>query len=145
MALRTPTPVPMPDALRHYWTMWNEPDPSRIRHHLDRAVSEDFVFADPMHLHRGRDALEAGVRELRTAKPRYRFVIVSELDAQHGCYRYRWDMVAGHRTLLAGLDIAHLGDGGLLTRVDGFFGELAPAGGPESLVPEFLRPAARSG
>lgn len=140
-----PTAVPMPDALAHYWTMWNEPDPDLIRTHLDRAVSDDFVFADPMHFHRGRDALERNVRRLRADKPRYRFVIASELDLQNRCYRYRWNMMAGHRVLMRGLDIARIEENGLLGRVDGFFGEPAPTLADGSGVPELLRPPSSIG
>lgn len=132
------TPLPMPDALRHYWTMWNEPDVSRIREHLEQAVDNEFVFADPMHFHIGRDALEANVRTLRTDKPRYRFRIASELDRQNDCYRYEWHMMSKHRVLMRGLDIARLSDG-LLVRVDGFFGPLAPIATTGSGIPEQLR------
>ncbi|MEL7155506.1 MAG: nuclear transport factor 2 family protein [Actinomycetota bacterium] len=131
--------VPMPDPLIHYWTMWNEPDLDAVRRHLDAAVSTDFVFVDPRHHHIGRDALEANVRALRTDKPRYRFVIASELDGHHDCYRYEWHMTAGSRTLLQGFDVARVGTDGLLERVDGFFGALAPVAAADSLVPEFLR------
>lgn len=122
--------------------MWNEPDLDRIRPHLDRAVSPSFVFSDPRHHHVGRDALEANVRALRSDKPHYRFVIATELDEQHSCYRYRWHMMARRRVLLEGLDIALLGDDGLLIRVDGFFGPMTPTLGETegSLVPDFLRP-----
>ena len=142
MRSRSAQPAPWPEALRHYWTMWNEPDLARIRTHLDQAVSHSFVFSDPRHHHAGRDALEANVRTLRSAKPHYRFVVATELDEQHRCYRYRWHMTARGRVLLEGLDIALMGEDGLLLRVDGFFGPLTPTlteaeGG---LVPDFLRP-----
>lgn len=141
MRARTAQPAAWPEALVHYWTMWNEPDLELVRTHLDRAVSSSFVFSDPRHHHVGRDALEANVRSLRSAKPHYRFVIATELDEQHGCYRYRWHMTARGRVLLVGLDIALLDDDGLLERVDGFFGPMSPVlpateGG---LVPGFLR------
>ncbi|MGI9596891.1 MAG: nuclear transport factor 2 family protein [Acidimicrobiales bacterium] len=129
----------MPDALRNYWTMWNEPDVEAVRGHLDLAVTADFVFADPMHFHIGRDALEQNVRQLRTSKPRYRFVIASELDAQNHCYRYEWRMMAKHRVLMRGFDFAQLDDSGLLRRVDGFFGELRPVDDADSHIPDFLR------
>lgn len=137
----TARPAPWPEALIHYWTMWNEPDVDRIRSHLDCAVSETFVFSDPRHHHVGRDALETNVRSLRSDKPHYRFVVATELDEQHGCFRYRWQMVARSRVVLEGLDIALMGDDGLLQRVDGFFGRLTPALAPDDggLIPEFLR------
>lgn len=139
----TAPPVAWPESLVHYWRMWNEPDLDRIRAHLDQAVSPTFVFSDPRHHHVGRGALEENVRRLRSDKPHYRFVISTELDEQHGCYRYRWHMTARGRLLLEGLDIALLDDDGLLQRVDGFFGPMTPVLDEDdgSLVPEFLRPA----
>ena len=139
MASTRPATVAMPDCLVHYWTMWNEADVALIRQHLDRAVSADFVFADPMHFHHGRDALEDNVRTLRLDKPRYRFVIASELDRQNDCYRYEWHMLSRQRVLLQGLDIARVDETGLLSRVDGFFGPLAEADGGDSGVPAHLR------
>lgn len=142
MKSRTAQPVPWPDSLRHYWTMWNEPDLDLIRVHLDQAVSEDFIFSDPLHHHVGRDALEDNVRTLRTGKPHYRFVVATELDEQHGCYRYQWHMMAENRVLLVGLDIALLDENGLLQRVDGFFGPMTPTLSTEdgSEVPAAFRP-----
>ena len=137
----------MPPALTSYWDMWNELDVDRVRHHLDRAVAPDFVFSDPVHLHRGRDALEANVRTLRTDKPEYRFVIASELDRQHDCYRYEWHMMRRHRVLLRGFDVARVRADGLLVRVDGFFGPPIPLVDTEagSGVPARFRLASEAG
>ena len=129
----------MPAALWHYWKMWNEPDPEQIRGHLDLAVSEDVLWADPLHSHIGRDALEANARELRTTKPEYLFVIASELDVHHDRYRYEWHMKRKHRVLMRGLDIATVNDHGLISRVDGFFGPLQEPGGDQSGIPLELR------
>lgn len=132
--------LPMPDVLVHYWAMWNEPDVDRIRGHLDRAVTTEVIWVDPRHAHTGRDALEANVRSLRTDKPDYRFVIASEVDGHHDRFRYRWDMVRGHRVLLEGLDIVTIArSSGLIERVDGFFGQLLPVAGEGSGVPAALR------
>jgi len=121
--------------------MWNEPDVDLVRGHLDQAVSETFVFSDPQQHHVGREALAANVVGLRTDKPRYRFVIATELDRQHDVYRYEWRMMSGSRVLLRGLDIARLGSDGLLDRVDGFFGSLTPMLDPDagSLIPASFR------
>ena len=137
-------PVPMPDALRHYWTMWNEPDLDHVRRHLDLAVSVDFVFADPMHFHTGRDALEENVRTIRTNKPHYRFAIASELDVQNDCYRYEWHLLRKARFLMNGFDIAQINTDGQLARVDGFFGDLVPVAELDSGIPESLRTEGRT-
>lgn len=101
-------------------------------------MSEDFVFADPLHFHVGRDALEDNVRTLRSDKPAYRFRIASELDVQHDCYRYEWHMMSRHRVLMRGFDVARL-SGDQLQRVDGFFGPLLPLAATGSGIPEELR------
>lgn len=123
----------------HYWTMWNEHDVDKVRGHLDKAVSTDVVWADPLHHHVGRDALEENVRTLRTAKPEYYFVIASELDEHHNRYRYQWHMKRKHRVLMRGLDIATLSDDGLIERVDGFFGPLSEPSADASGIPAVLR------
>lgn len=140
MGRHTTTTVAMPAALVHYWTMWNEPDLDRIRTHLDAAVTPEVEWADPLHHHRGRDALEANVRTLRSTKPEYRFVIASEIDAHHDRLRYRWDMLRRHRVLVSGLDVVTLADDGLIARVDGFFGTLPDVAAENSGVPTQLHP-----
>ncbi|MFW2383195.1 MAG: hypothetical protein ACN4GZ_15695 [Acidimicrobiales bacterium] len=119
---------PLP-AFDHYWAMWNETDPGRIRSHLDRAVSEDVEFCDPLHWHFGKDALEANVRQFRSDQPDAVFVLVSGFDHHNNRYRYRWDFTRRGRTLLEGLDITTVNDDGLIMRIDGFFGDLPAAGG----------------
>ncbi|MEM7273432.1 MAG: nuclear transport factor 2 family protein [Actinomycetota bacterium] len=128
----------MPPALVHYWTMWNEPDPTRIRHHLDRAVAERVVWVDPRDTFVGRDALEANVVALRTNRPGYRFVIASAVDGHHDRLRYRWDMMRGRRVLLRGLDIVTIDRNGLVARVDGFFGDPPPIDGHGHGIPAAL-------
>lgn len=113
--------TPMPEALDHYWQMWNEPNLDRVRGHLDRAVAKGFEFADPINHHVGRDALETNVRDLRTERPDVEFVLGSAIDGHHGRYRYAWHMKQGGRVVLRGLDVATLDEDGLLLRIDGFF------------------------
>jgi hypothetical protein len=130
----------MPGALIAYWTAWNEPDVEQIRGHLGAAVTRDVEWNDPRDSFVGIDALERAIRELRTSKPEYRFVIASEIDSHHHRLRYRWDMVRGGRTLMEGLDVVKVEPrSGLIERVDGFFGQPSPVGETESGVPESLQ------
>lgn len=134
----------MPEALEHYWRMWNETDLEAIRGHLDQAVASNIAWADPLHLYLGKDSLEANVRVLRIDKPEYRFVLASEVDGHHLRYRYQWQMMRKHRVLMHGLDIVTLNPDRLIERVDGFFGTTLPLadleGEPGSGVPAFLHP-----
>lgn len=111
----------------NYWNMWNETDLTLVREQLDQAVTDDFVFCDPLHFHVGRDALEANVREFRSERKRARFEVVSGFDHHHDRYRYEWQMLLGERVVVNGLDIATVQDDGLLCRIDGFFGPIPPA------------------
>ena len=126
----------MSEALVSYWTAWNEPDLSRIRHHLQHAVTGQVEWNDPRDSFTGIDELEAAIKRLRTSKPGYVFAIVSEIDHQHDRVRYRWDMVSSGRTLMEGLDVVTLCPATkLLERVDGFFGQPTPIHHDNSGVP----------
>lgn len=116
----------MPAELVSYWAAWNENDTAKVRHHLSKAVTSDVEWTDPRDSFVGIDALEAAVHELHSAKPEYRFVVVSKIDAHHNRLRYRWDMVRNGRTLMEGLDIVTLAASGRIERVDGFFGHPTP-------------------
>jgi len=130
----------MPDALVAYWTAWNEPDLELIRGHLVGAVTDSVEWNDPRDSFDGIDALERAIRDLRTSKPDYVFVIASEIDCHHDRLRYRWDMLRSGRTLMEGLDVVTLDPrSGIIARVDGFFGHPTPINDHESGVPIRLR------
>ena len=105
--------------------MWNEPNLSAVRGLLDRAVTTNFVFCDPINFHVGRDALEANVRHFRTEQPLAVFVLASGVDAHHNRVRYHWNFTRRGRTLLRGFDVATIAESGLIERIDGFFGPLS--------------------
>jgi hypothetical protein len=111
-------------AFDHYWAMWNEHDLSLVRGHLDRAVTDDFIFCDPLHWYVGRDALEDNVKTFRTQYPKASFNMGSGFDHHHNRYRYQWKLMVGSRLLVLGLDIVTVNDNGLLERIDGFFGPI---------------------
>ncbi len=118
-------PVP---ALDHYFVMWNETDPALVRGHLDLAVTEEFVFCDPLHDHVGRDALEQNVREFRAKYPHAVLGVSSGVDLHHDRCRYEWNITLKGRVMIVGFDAVRIAPSGLLDRVDGFFGPLPPAG-----------------
>ncbi len=114
-------------AFEKYWTMWNSRDLTAVRGLLDDAVTEDFIFCDPLHWHVGRDALEANVRKFRTDNPEADFVMASGFDTHHNRYRYDWHFTRRGRVILQGFDVVTVDQGsGLLERIDGFFGKLPP-------------------
>ena len=122
--------VSMPGELAAYWTAWNENDLDLILTHLNGAVAEDVEWNDPNDSFTGIEQLEALMRQVRSTKPHWTFGIASKLDYHHHRYRYRWDLASKGRTLMEGLDIVTVDTSGLIQRVDGFFGHLAPISPP---------------
>jgi hypothetical protein len=123
-----PTPPDdSPDALKHYLAMWNERDHERIRGHLDQCVADDCWWVDPLHQHRGRDALEANVREFRATYADAQLGLGSAIDSHNGRHRYEWVITTGGAAgdpgdvLIRGFDVSTVNDSGLIDRVDGFF------------------------
>jgi hypothetical protein len=121
-------PSDIPDAMQHYLRMWNEHHLELIRGHLDQAVSEDCLWVDPQHSHVGRDDLEQNVREFRAAFPDASLGLGSNVDGHNNRYRYEWVIFANGELLVRGFDVATVNDGGLIDRVDGFFGTLERTG-----------------
>lgn len=112
------------ESFDHYWSMWNETDLDLVRGHLEKAVSEDFIFCDPINFHVGREALEQNVRELRTSRPTIEFALGSGVDSHHNRSRYVWHLVDHGKVLVKGFDVATINDDGHIERIDGFFGSL---------------------
>lgn len=123
-----PLPADAPPVLVDYLAIWNEADPERIRSHIDRCVSDDCWWVDPMHQHTGRDALEANVREFRSRFTTAGLGIGSNIDSHNGRHRYEWVIVNRDRLMIRGFDVVTVGDDGLINRVDGFFGALERVG-----------------
>jgi hypothetical protein len=113
-------------ACGHYFLMWNETDPSKIRGHLERAVTPDFEFCDPLHFHLGYDGLEANVQRTRAEHPDAHFAPSTAIDQHHNRLRYNWEFRKGGRLVVVGLDIVTMAENGLIQRIDGFFGPLTP-------------------
>jgi hypothetical protein len=106
--------------------MWNEADPTKTRGHLEKAVTADFEFCDPLHFHFGYDALEENVRATRADHPDAHFARSSSIDQHHNRLRYSWEFRKGRHLVLVGLDIVTMSEDGLIQRIDGFFGPLTP-------------------
>lgn len=113
-------------SLMHYFFMWNETDPAKIRGHLEKAVTHDFEFCDPLHFHVGHDDLEANVKATRAQHPDAHFGPSTAIDQHHNRLRYNWEFRKGTHLVLVGFDAVTMADNGLIQRIDGFFGPLAP-------------------
>ncbi len=118
--------VEVPEELAAYWAAWNETDLDLIPGHLRGSVAEHVEWNDPNDSFTGSDRLEAHIIQSRIEHPNWVLEIASKLDYHHDRYRYRWDLTSRGRTLMEGLDVVTVNPAGLITRVDGFFGDPTP-------------------
>lgn len=117
----------VPESLDHMMAAWNEPEPKKVRVHLERALAPDVVFIDPSIVTRGIDAFEANVHEVqgRLAGADYRRA--SGVDQHHSVVRYAWEIRRKGELVLPGFDVTELDEEGRVLRVLGFFGPLPPS------------------
>ena len=107
-----------------YLAAWNEPDVGAIRAHLESSVNPAVIFSDPANRTVGIDALEAVIREARTAFPDASYAQSSVLDGGHDSrYRYTWEVRTGGE-VMPGMDCTTVDDQNRFLRIDGFFGKL---------------------
>jgi hypothetical protein len=115
----------VPRSLLRYQAAWNEPDPDRVRAHLDRSVRGDVLFVDPANTTTTIDELEAMIRAARVEMPTARYLLASAIDGHHGRFRYRWEVRLDGAVLMPGMDVVTVDDDQLIGRIDGFFGDFA--------------------
>lgn len=117
----------MPDSFSHYLAAWNEPDPERIRGHLDRAVAPTVVFADPANHTVGPGELETLIRDARRDLAGAEYRLVSGVDGGHDRrFRYRWQVWIDGEPAVEGMDCTTVDAEGRIVRLDGFFGDFPP-------------------
>ena len=115
----------IPESLEHMLAAWNEPEPSRVRDHLNKALSADVRFVDPSIDISGVDGFEANVHKVRSRLPGATYSRTSGVDSQHSFHRYHWAIHRGEELVLAGFDVVQTDDAGRVVLVIGFFGPLA--------------------
>lgn len=113
-----------PESLDTMMAAWNEPDPKRVRGHLDRALSPSVVFIDPSIVTRGIDEFEANVHEVHRRLPGAEYRRASGVDHHHDIVRYAWEIHQDGELVLPGFDVTQLDEDGRVLRVLGFFGPL---------------------
>ena len=113
-----------PASFDHMLAAWNEPDPSKVRAHLETALAHNVHFIDPSIDVEGIDGFEANVHEVQGRIPGAAYSRTSGVDAHHGLYRYTWAIHQNGELLLPGFDVVEADASGLIARVLGFFGEL---------------------
>jgi hypothetical protein len=84
-------------------------------------------LVDPPLEARGHQGISDQAATLLSQFPRHRFERSTAVDAHHGFLRYGWRLLdAQGASVLEGIDVAELDEGGRLLRVVGFFGAQAP-------------------
>ncbi|MEM7507013.1 MAG: hypothetical protein AAF415_09705 [Pseudomonadota bacterium] len=114
----------LPAPFQSMLNAWNEPEPDKIRSHLDKALSADVEFCDPNYHITGIDAFEQMIREFKAQYPTAKAQHTSGLDHHHNRYRYAWLVSVDGDPVVPGLDVATVDDDGKVCRIDGFFGDL---------------------
>lgn len=114
----------IPKSLDQMLAAWNEPDPAKVRSHLDRALAADVHFVDPSIDLVGIDAFEANVHEVHGQIPGALYSRTSDVDHHHDCYRYHWAIHVNGELVIAGFDVTIIDENDRVEKVIGFFGPL---------------------
>lgn len=112
-----------PDAFDHMLNAWNESDPSKVRLHLDTALSPNVHFIDPTIDITGIDAFEKMVHDVQARLPGAVYSRISDVDTHHTLYRYHWAIHVKEQLTVQGFDVVEERNG-KVARVIGFFGDL---------------------
>ncbi|MFM7330574.1 MAG: nuclear transport factor 2 family protein [Brachymonas sp.] len=113
-----------PPSFGAMFAAWNERDMSKVRAHLEQALSPEVEFIDPTIITRGIDAFEQSVREFRTKYPEADIRRSATLGVHHQLYRYSWEISVKSKVFLVGMDVTETDAQGRVMRVLGFFGPL---------------------
>jgi hypothetical protein len=113
-----------PDAFDQMLAAWNEPDPAKIRGHLEAALNNDVRFVDPTIDIVGIDDFESMVHDVQARIPGAVYSRISKVDAHHNVYRYHWAIHSQGKLLVQGFDVIEAKND-KISKVIGFFGDLA--------------------
>ncbi len=114
-----------PESLAHMLAAWNESDATKVRDHLDKALSENVRFVDPTIDVSGIDGFERNVHEVHAQIPGAVYSRTSAVDSQHNFHRYHWAIHQEGKLILSGFDVTETDEQGKVACVIGFFGELS--------------------
>ncbi len=102
---------------------YSEPGVARREELVGRVWAVDGQLIDPPLSGVGRAEISRMAAAVQQHYPGHSFRRSSGVDEHHGFARYEWELVAPDGSVsLSGLDVAEVGDDGLLRRVVGFLG-----------------------
>lgn len=113
-----------PEALDHMQAAWNEPDSTKVRSHLEKALGSNVRFVDPTIDVTGIDGFEKNVHQVKSKIPGAEYSRTSGVDSQHNFHRYYWAIHQEGQLLLSGFDVTETDEQGKVICVIGFFGEV---------------------
>ncbi len=112
-----------------YLVAYANPDAAERTAQVERIWAPDGRLIDPPADAAGTTAIAGMFAALVAQFPGHSFRRTTAIDAHHGFARYGWDLVGPDgATVLSGMDVAQVDDGGRLQQVVGFFGPLAAQG-----------------
>lgn len=104
---------------------YGETDEVRRRALVERVWTEGGRLVDPPLEGTGRAGISAMAATVQSHYPGHTFRRTSAVDEHHSFARYEWELVAPDGAVaMYGLDVAEIGDDGLLHRVVGFLGPI---------------------
>lgn len=104
-----------------------EPDRARRVELLESAWTPEGSLVDPPFEGAGIQGIADMTDALLAQFPGHRFERSTAIDHHHSTARYGWSLVAPDGAVaVAGVDVADVDSDGKLTRVVGFFSDLAP-------------------
>lgn len=108
-----------------YLDAYGEPDAMRRTDLVNQVWAEDGHLIDPPLDGSGRAGISEMAAAVQSHYPGHTFRRTSGIDEHHSFARYEWELVAPDgTTALTGLDVAEIGDDGLIRRVVGFLGPI---------------------
>lgn len=108
-----------------YLAAYSEPDADRRIELIAQVWAEDGALIDPPIDGTGHAGTSDVAAAVLSHYPEHAFRRTSAVDEHHSFARYEWELVRPDGAVaLAGLDIAEVGDDGLLRRVVGFLGPI---------------------
>ena len=108
-----------------YLDAYGEPDVDRRAKLVDEVWAEDGALIDPPLDATGRAGISDMAGAVQASYAGHTFRRTSGIDHHHGFARYEWELVSPDgTTALSGLDLAEIGDDGLIRRVVGFLGPI---------------------
>jgi len=110
-----------------YLDAYGEPDAARRGDLVTQVWAEDGHLIDPPLDGTGRTGISEMAAAVQSHYPDHTFRRTSGIDEHHSFARYEWELVGPDgAAALSGLDVAEIGDDGLIRRVVGFLGPVPP-------------------